>query len=114
VPAAGGSIASTTVGAGDETQGACDPQAGGEDVTFSWTPNTTGTATASICGTVAFDSVIYARDGSCGGSQIACGDDNPCNSQISFAVTAGNTYFIVVDGFNGTHAGGFTLTVSVL
>ncbi len=61
------------------------------------------------------------RGDSCNGAQLACNDDTAgCGtgepndhhgSQISLAVTAGRTYLIFVDGYNGA-AGAYALTVT--
>jgi len=66
---------------------------------------------------------VYVRGGSCTGTQIACNDDtNGCGiadgtsashrhgSVVTPTVTAGQTYFIVVDGYKGK-SGNFGLTV---
>jgi hypothetical protein len=63
------------------------------------------------------------RGGSCTGSQVACNDDTQgCavsdgtpnafkhGSVVTPTVTAGQTYFIVVDGYKGK-SGNFGLTV---
>jgi hypothetical protein len=92
---------------------------------FAWTPSQSGTATISTCGagTTSFDTVVYVRTGTCGGAgaALACDDDGAgCAtasdpqkaSRVQLAVTAGTTYFIVVDGYNGAR-GSFTLNVAV-
>ena len=71
----------------------------------------------------AFDTVAYMRQGTCAtGTQVACNDDtvgcgvigdgtNPHRgSTLTPTVTAGQTYFIFVDGYNGAK-GNFSLTV---
>ena len=88
---------------------------------FTWTPATSGTVQISTCGNpgTAYDTVMYVRTGTCGGSQAACNDDTAgCvtttdtyhGSRLTFAVVAGQTYTIVVDGYNGRN-GAFTLTL---
>jgi hypothetical protein len=77
---------------------------------------------------VRFDTVVYARGGSPTGSELACSDDVPgCatgdgssyatshGSRISFDVVAGQTYYLVVDGYSGSTGGSmgpFALTVT--
>jgi hypothetical protein len=69
-----------------------------------------------------FDTVVYLRGGTCGtGTELACNDDtlgcgvfgdgaNPRRgSRITPTVVAGQTYFIVVDGY--TVGGAFSLQV---
>jgi hypothetical protein len=66
---------------------------------------------------------MYVRGGSCTGTQLACNDDTQnCGvsdgtpnsfkhgSVVTPTVTAGQTYFIVVDGYKGK-SGNFGLTV---
>jgi hypothetical protein len=69
------------------------------------------------------------RSGSCRGPEIVCNDDtsgcatgDPCSpangrqgSQVTPLVTAGQTYYIVVDGYAGScggSSGNFVLTVT--
>jgi len=67
--------------------------------------------------------VLYLRQGTCtAGPDLACNDDTPgCGDTLDVAnpshasrltptVTAGQTYFIVVDGY-ATSQGTFALTV---
>ena len=73
------------------------------------------------CGATSFDTALYVRSGSCQGTQVACNDDTAgCGtsepndhhaSRATLAVTAGQTYFIVVDGYNGA-SGNYTLTIT--
>src|SRR5207249_8289958 len=88
---------------------------------FQWTPTVSGTATIQTCGAgTNFDTVLYMRSGVCsGGPEVVsgCNDDTCPNSSGLFrasrimpTVTAGQTYFIVVDGYGGAQ-GNFTLTV---
>src|SRR5207249_1457908 len=79
------------------------------------------TATILTCGgSTSYDTVHYVQSGACGtGSEIAlgcnydaCADATGANraSRITPTVTAGQTYYILVDGFGGAQ-GNFTLTV---
>jgi len=90
---------------------------------FRWTPNASGAATLATCsgGGTTFDTVLYVRTGSCfAGTEVACNDDRnacqtalsgkPAGSRIDVNVSAGQTYFVVVDGANGAD-GDFILTV---
>src|SRR5205823_882281 len=68
-----------------------------------------------------FDTVLYLRSGSCaGGPEVAagCNDDACANatglnraSRLTPTVTAGQAYYIVVDGYGGAQ-GTFSLTVT--
>lgn len=87
---------------------------------YQWTPTATGNAILSLCGTgTTFDTVLYVRTGSCSnGATVGCNDDACANasgknvaSQLSLPVTAGKTYFVIVDGY-GQGKGNFRLTVT--
>jgi hypothetical protein len=63
--------------------------------------------------------VLYIAEGTCGGPTSSCVDDTPgCatssgpmhGSRITPTVTAGQTYYVVVDGYNG-RAGDYSLNV---
>ena len=120
LPAEGGTFTGATSGASTEA-GTCGASALGPENVFSWVAPRTGTAVFETCGATAYDTVLYARSGSCSaGPQLACNDDTPgCGagggpnrgSRLSLAVTAGQTYFVFVDGYNGG-SGSYTLTVS--
>lgn len=82
------------------------------DVWHCWTATCTGQATFSLCGS-AFDTTLAVYN-ACGGAQLGCNDDFAgCSpeSQVSVAVTTGQTYYIRVAGFNGD-AGNYSLNVT--
>ncbi len=121
LPAGGGTVSGTTSGS-SRYAGSCGSTGNSPDAAFQWTPATSGTATAFTCGNATrFDSVLYVRADTCTGSELGCNDDTQgCGtgephhyhgSRVSFPVTAGRTYFLVVDGYNGA-GGGFGLTVT--
>jgi hypothetical protein len=124
IPAAGGTFSGTTSGP-SSLAGTCVPTATSPERVFRWTPSVSGTATIQTCSTTAttYDTVLYLRSGTCTGTQLACNDDtagcgtttdvaNPHRgSRITTSVTAGQTYFIVVDGYNGA-LGTFSLRVT--
>jgi len=122
IPASGGVFTGSTSG-GSTQSGTCGTTNAAPERIFQWTPSVSGTATIQTCGAsgTSFDTVLYMRSGSCqSGSQIACNDDtsgcatgsNPnYGSRITPTVTAGQTYFIIVDGYGGA-SGNFTLSVT--
>lgn len=120
IPASGGVFDGTTSGTG-ALKGGCHPDATAPERVYRWVPRSSGTATISTCGTgTNFDTVVYLRGASCTGSQAACNDDaSGCTissgavlgSRMSPRVTAGQPYYIVVDGYNGAAKGNFRLTV---
>src|SRR5947207_468497 len=120
VPAQGGTFSGTTSGA-SALAGSCGNSDGSPEQVFRWTPTVSGTATIQTCGAgTTFDTVLYLRSGGCAsGPEVAgCNDDACANasglyraSRITPTVTAGQTYFIVVDGYAGA-TGTFSLTVT--
>ena len=121
IPAGGGTVSGTTSGTSTQA-GTCATSANSPENVYQWTPNATGTWTLSTCGTATlFDTVVYVRGGTCSGSQLVCNDDTAgCNtgepndhhgSFMTLAATAGQTYYVVVDGYNGA-GGAYSLTVT--
>ena len=90
----------------------CGDSAAAPEKTFIWMPAKSGLAVFSTCGST-LDTVLYVRQDSCGGTELACNDD-ACGvaSRITQSVTAGRTYVVVVDGFGAGPGGAFTLTVT--
>ena len=84
------------------------------DVVYSYTPGANGTIDVSICNS-AYDTKTYVYENS-SATLVACNDDG-CGSDgfkselTSVPVTAGNTYYIVVDGYFGD-CGTYDLQVS--
>src|SRR6058998_2431344 len=121
LPAQGGTFGGTTSGT-SVLAGSCGSSGTAPEQVFQWTPTVSGAATIQTCGAgTTFDTVLYLRSGSCaGGPEVAagCNDDACANatglaraSRLTPTVTAGQTYYIVVDGYNGTQ-GTFSLTVT--
>ncbi len=120
LPPGGGVFTGTTSG-GSTLVGSCFPgPTPSPERVFRFTPLTSGMATIETCGPqTTFDTILYARAGTCTGSQLACNDDSPCvtsnsaeeGSRLQIAVTAGQTYYVVVDGYSGGH-GAFQLKVT--
>ena len=119
IPAGGGVLAGATSGAG-QLAGTCAPTGTSPEVVYQWTPGTSGAATLQTCGGgTSYDTVLYMRSGDClAGAELACNDDSCAvsnndhwGSRIVPTVTAGQTYFVVVDGYDG-RSGSFALTVT--
>jgi len=125
LPAQGGTFSGATSGASQQA-GTCAATGSAPDVVYQWTPAVSGTATIQTCSTTqtTFDTVLYLRQGNCAsGTQVACNDDttgcgtttdvsNPHRgSVLNPTVTAGQPYFIIVDGYS-TSQGGFALTLT--
>jgi len=121
LPAGGGTFTGDTSGGSSHLGAACATSGTAPEAVFAWTPSTSGTAELSTCGTAetAFDTVLFVRAPGCAAADAACSDDTPgCatasgarhGSRLALPVVAGETYLIVVDGYNGKR-GPFTLTV---
>src|SRR5947207_2202889 len=121
ISAAGGTFSGTTSGTSSQA-GSCGSSGSSPERVFRWTPTVSGTATTQTCGAATTcDTILYMRSGVCsGGAEVVsgCNDDACANSsglsrasRITPTVTAGQTYFIVVDGYGGSH-GTFSLTVT--
>ena len=121
IPAQGGTFSGTTSGT-SSLAGSCGSSGTSPEQVFQWTPAVSGTATIQTCGAgTTFDTVLYLRSGSCaGGPEVAAGcNDDACSnanglfraSRLTPTVTAGQTYYIVVDGYGGA-PGTFSLTVT--
>src|SRR5438046_2830328 len=121
IPAPGGTFSGTTSGT-SALAGSCGSSGISPEHVYQWTPAVSGMATIQTCGAgTSFDTVLYLRSGVCAsGPEVAagCNDDTCPNatglfraSRITPTVTAGKTYFIVVDGFSLSQ-GNFTLTVT--
>jgi hypothetical protein len=122
IPATGGTFTGTTSGT-SSLAGTCATSNAAPERVYRWTPAKSGTATVRTCdgaGT-AYDTVVYVRRADCSlGTEIACNDDSAgCftsepndhhGSNLSPTVVAGETYFIVVDGYASSQ-GAYTLSV---
>jgi len=106
----------STGGGNSDGSASCGSSSSTADVWYSYTPETSGTATVDACAENSYDGVLSAHTGCPGTSsnQVAC-DDDGCgpsggSSTITFGVTGGQTYLIRVSGYNGAE-GPFTLTI---
>src|SRR5207249_161531 len=118
IPPEGGTFDGTTTGT-SMLAGTCGPSNAAPEHVFSWTPALSGAARIETCGAgTNYDTILYIRQNTCAdGAAEVCNDDACANStgaalasRIDPPVTAGQTYFIVVDGFGGDH-GNFRLAV---
>src|SRR3989454_7745806 len=119
IPSQGGTFSGVT-SASSTLAGTCGSTGTSPERVFRWTPAVSGVATVQTCGAgTNFDTALYLRSGSCSsGGEVACNDDACANasglmraSRITPTVTAGQTYYIVVDGYGGAQ-GTFALTVT--
>ncbi|MCC6951365.1 MAG: hypothetical protein IT433_07955 [Phycisphaerales bacterium] len=94
--------------------GVCGSAGTSPDVWFKYRPLTSGSVSASTCGSAgSYDTVLEAYSGACGAmTRLACNDDT-CGllSTVTFNGVAGTTYYIRVTGYNGA-VGASTVTVT--
>ncbi len=116
-----------TTGLEGQTDALCNQVAAGtainNDVWFTWTATTTGTATINTCGVSTIDTKIAVYNGSTcpTTAAIACNDDACATFQstLNFACVQGNSYLIQLGLYPGTApvatpgTGVFTLSVIV-
>jgi glucose/arabinose dehydrogenase len=119
IPPGGGVIMGTTSGASARTAQCVSSSARAPEAILSWTPSVSGLARLETCGAgTRFDTVLYVAPSSSGANQLACNDDTSgCatgdgsstadhhGSRVSLSVTAGQTYSVFVDGFEGSVGG---------
>ncbi len=121
LPADGGTFVGVTSGTGSMTA-SCGSTGPSPERVYRWTPTTSGQAVIQTCGNgTLYDSVVHVHSATCGGAELACNDDTAgCTtgepndhhgSHVSLTVTAGQTYVIAVDGYNGAR-GTYTMTVT--
>jgi len=82
----------------------------GEEAVYSFTATVTGTHTVSLTNSGYYVDIYY-KTGSCGPTGWTYGDDIFSSGSISISMTAGTTYYLLVDDEN-TSASNGTITVS--
>ena len=117
--AAGGTLLGDHVLSGDtsdgidETHPSCNTASTARDEVYSFTVTSPVGIDARMSG---FDSVLSLRKASCldPAATVACSDDAapPGNfgSRVAALLDPG-TYFLIADGYNGSHTGPYTITV---
>jgi hypothetical protein len=87
------------------------PTTGG--VWYSYTTGCSGNITASLCSGTTFNSQISVFSGTCAALSCVGGNDDFCatQSEVTWAGSAGTTYFILVHG-SGTEEGPFSLNLT--
>lgn len=108
----------TTLAGGNDHAGTCDMTVGDEapDRVFEWMAPAAGTYDIDTNGS-SFDTALIVLDACTGGTELACNDDAEdedigLRSRVSVTVTAGQTIFIVVDGYN-ENAGEFDVNINL-
>jgi hypothetical protein len=115
IPAIPYGIAGTTAGYADDYFPSCafGGNSAAPDVVYSYTPDTDQCVDVSLCES-SFDTILHIYDS--GLSLVGCNDDADCDLALrsrieSVNLTAGQTYYIVVDGWS-TNAGEYILEVT--
>ncbi len=91
----------------------CAPTASPE-VVYRFEPSSTMQYTISLLGS-SYDTYLYVNTaGACPGAlQLACNDDfGGLQSQVTLTLSAGQTYFIIVDGYGTDSFGDYVLNIS--
>lgn len=116
VPTVPYSVSGTTVGFADDYHESCPLPAGGApDVVYSYSPPANQTVSVSLCGS-GFDTKLYIyANAVTPGNPLACNDDYCGNEYLrshihGLSLAAGDTYYIVVDGFS-VSSGNYTLDI---
>ena len=121
-------IIGSTVGYSNQYDEAC-PYAGSTspDVVYSYTPTKDMSISINTCGEATnYDTKLYVYENNSNtlatlaDGTLACNDDECANSTQSFlssisevVLTADNTYYIIVDGYNGA-SGDYELTIDCI
>jgi len=115
------SATGTTAGYLDDYDEACPyPGSGAPDVVYAYSPPSNVTIDIDLCGS-SFDTKVYVYENAATpGNPYACNDDfymdTVCGIYVSkiegVILAAGNTYFIVIDGYSGSDYGNYVLKIS--
>jgi hypothetical protein len=106
----------TTSGYNDDYTDPCGGTSMGPDVVYAYTPTVDQVVNIHLCGTT-FYSVLYVYENStdnllaCSSFSLVCGYDIPRGSLDLLQLTAGNTYYIVIDGYY-TSQGPYSIQIS--
>ncbi len=101
-----------TTGMGDDVDGSCG-SSGGQDYVMYWEAPADGCYEFTTNGSD-FDTLLLIYHG-CEGTEIACNDDGgeSLRSRLELSsVTAGDVYFLVVDGYSTYSEGNFVLNIN--
>jgi len=126
IPSLPYSDSGTTVGATHDYNEVCPfANTGAPDVVYSFTPASNMLVEVSLCGNSDYDTKVYVYQNVCpglnSGAHIACADDvcatpsfpDPYVSRVTnVLMTVGNTYYIVVDGYDAASSGNYTIDVT--
>ena len=104
------SVSGTTVGYADDYEEVCPYTSTSPDVVYAFTPSANTVVTMTLClGMTDYDTKMFVYENDCASAYYACNDDactsaagqNYVSELASLSVTGGNTYYIVIDGYDG-------------
>ncbi|MBU0507650.1 hypothetical protein KKH27_02260 [bacterium] len=102
----------------DDYEWACPYETEAVDVVYRYVPSIGQNVNFSLC-SASYDTKLFVFENSCSSDPIACDDDGSgfcADASHAFiqglALTAGYTYFIVVEGGYGFQCGDYELTIS--
>lgn len=110
----------TTAGYLDDYDEVCPYPSMAPDVVYAYTPSSNITVDIDLCGS-SYDTKVFVYENAyTPGLPFACDDDYyyeaPCGAYVSkitgVALTGGNTYYIVIDGYSEFDYGDYILTIS--
>lgn len=109
----GSNYSSTTSGTGGDGFVSCGTEGTGGQRWYFFTAPGNGNVTLSLCTGTNYDSRVHIYTGSCGSLTCLAQNDDACGlqSQLSWNVTNGTTYFIRIGGFFGA-SGAFTANLT--
>ncbi|MFO7565660.1 MAG: hypothetical protein R6X02_23660 [Enhygromyxa sp.] len=99
-------------GGAGEISGTCGGN--GKEAAYTWTAPEGGLYIFDTFGSN-YDTVLYLREASCGGDQIACNDQGGIGNQsrVEAVLEAGETVYVVVDNYSAFNEGGdYTLNIN--
>ncbi len=103
----------TTAGATADLAPSCAGTSG-VDIVYTVVPTVSGTLRITVYPTTRWDPQIYVRGTCAGPTDLACQNGNPSDwpESVSVTVTAGTTYYVIVDGATGS-SGPFQLLLEI-
>lgn len=112
----GSVYASSTSGTGGDGVNNCGTEGTGGQRWYYFVSPGAGSVTLSLCSGTSYDSRVHIYTGSCGAFNCFAQNDDACGlqSQVSWNVTNGTTYYIRIGGYNA-NSGAFSanLTCSI-
>jgi hypothetical protein len=109
----------TTIGYSYDYDAPCGYNNGAPDVVYSYAPTVNGYVDISLCANSAYDTKLWVIDQD--SNAIACNEDfcatpsfsDPWVSNLMrIEVTVGNTYYIIIGGYDATCSGNYTIDVT--